>query len=956
MVLEGYGAKIGTWFVGRVADYATGKVLDKAFGGKGDIRAAIFACFDRAVDEWCQNKQIREKYYQRGQFLFDDLVAHVKGNGGMLDSEIMQLVLLWEEEIENDPIAIHWLQLQYLKSLSEGQKADGRVLEVIRKSLDWIDKQSETLQFKTAGEMLRNLEEEYLKNIEADEKLEKHFYWLKAKCLLFKDIKTAQEAYAKSDRKDDTFESLISSFKQELVPDDWNGELPNNLIWANLPQWVQMTFHYQVKYMACLLLVRDETRKQEYRQAHEHMEKFLTLLDKTEVAKSFAVYRALDAYIACAAGIPGDWIKVHRESMAELPDRGDYMTLAEVSMLMMEGRVHEARTLIEGIDLEELQNQSFAARMGLICKDLGVFEKIFSDCKDSGRTVSTDTCSQICMYAERFTSEDFLKKLSECTFENEADRVVVVGTIAKKAHQGVRMLTQEEIASVSESLHPYMAVLMAEAGQEDEARAILESHVEIGRAGIKEEAYLNVLKTKDEWRPELMRWLRVGRDSFRGYGLMWLIVEFEMEWMMGDYPNAKTTAKILYADYPDVEIALVHYLSSLSIDKDPELEQLKDKVIGFKFEMEESVDTVYGVYYQSDYKSIAAEILYQNTMRMNTTYLKNKYLGQSMQWGEDLMGDIGGVIADGSYVLIDDGGQRRRCEKVDGSSKLGKALIGHTSGDIVTYDVGVADKEVKIVEIVSKYHKLFADLTIEYSQNGGNEGVQFFSFENSDNIGQQFMRLVQRLNPGYEEQQKEIERTKREYQHGDTGMCKIISNNKCYEDYARLLFGSESVYVYNPDAFDDLIVSESTRWVLDLPSIMLLCAFSRETGYCPSRKFLIASRVNTYIQDNCDKYCIAELENICAWVAQNCDVEVPANIEAVLKPHDTDLQMLVMHSLCFMLMTDNVLISDDNWYVQVPGMPCRTLSVEAYMKRYEPKIVSDRFHEFVIKLGYEYYE
>lgn len=944
---------LGGLLIKRVADVT----IEELFGKEGCVRAAVFTCFDRAIKDWCKNEQIRAKYGDRKEFLIDDLVEYIKGDGGKISSEIQALLEIWVGEIKNDPIAMQWLQTQYLEILlfcKEDGKKLGRILD---STLDWADGQIENLRFANTLEVLTSLEENCLTEIQESHKRERQFYFLKAKCLLFKDIKKSKEYYQKSGVKNDDYETLAAVISGEQEPAKWiERALPKGLSWSNLNEWIKMVFHYQKKFMDYLMLERNPKLVTDYKSAYESIRQFESHLEKTDIAKTFSYYKALMAYWACAANVPGVWLTVFRKNIVNISEREGFNKLMEISMLMMNGDLKEAQNLALQLDNVDSNTQGVLARIAYLTKNEGLYKRLLKNCINKKTPLTVDVCVKLCMDPSLFKNNELHSLLEGCSLENEADRKVVEAKIALDEGKDVPLLADKEIETISEEFIPFVADILSLLNEDDKAYTILKDRVNKGRVGLCEQVYLRVLRKKEEWRPELMEWLKSNRENGIVYEAWWYAVEFEMRCMMGDFQEAKKAAKCYYELEPENEIAFTHYISSLSLDNNQELETLSLKTLDFPFTNDVAIGTVYSSYFQSGYKEIAVEFLYRNVVRLNTTYLKNLYFGQSIQWSTELMGEVDGEVEDGSYVIVDVQDEQRRCEQISKDSLMGEALVGHKKDDIVTFEKGLDTIEVTIIAIVTKYRKLYFDITDEYAKTGGNRGVKFFSFKNVDNIGEQFSHLLKKLDPEAEERQKQMAKLREDYANGDAAMANLIDNNSCYESYVRLLFGDENVYVINPDSFVDMQLGEQSRFILDMPAIMILAAFTRKTQWASKNRFVVASRVREYIHECSSLYRVEELSNIVNWVDTYCDVVVPEKVVTILHSKDSNLQTMLMHSLCLMLDTQNVLVSDEPYFAQIPGIPNRLLTVEAYMKRYEPTFLEGVFHEFLEQLRFSYYK
>lgn len=986
--------------VDAVLSYAAGKAVECVFGRDGSIRSAMFACYERALQKWSLNEQIRDKYSQIQSFRLDNLVEDILQNGNQISGDEQQLIDLWAEEITNDPVAIQWYHQQLeqenlrlsrenneiLRQLLQEKISENQKLNLISCILDGVEKPIEQLHFRYATDILKTIEERFLHELSGDSELLKRFYGLKAKYWLFKDLSIAKDAYRKSEQHDANTEEIIGVLTGAQEPSEWNEvELPPNLEYSTLPEWIQVLFHYQRKCADFLFFRREEGMSDKYQAAFDAVNKFLMLAQSTDIEKAFAYYKSLRAYWGCVVGANGDWIREFETNAPLDAANTNFRILQKASMyLMMEEKENAVHCLSDLVAPYGENEQDFLSKMALILGDESLLMQVLKDLQRRNIAIPVALCSDICELADiEAIGEEIVALIQELKFDKAEDRLIVLGCLYKRSGAAQHHFTDEEIEAVSLELRPHLSELLYWDGQSEKAYSLYNPKPGIGESRIAEKYFLRVLRSHPEYRKELLLRLQEYRDKQCIVENMWLPVEFEMEMWLSDYDNADKTAQFERRCFPSAEFALAQYVMVSSYVDTNRLETLKDELISFPFNNEGFVLSVYSAYLQNGDEGFAIEFLYQNVLRLGTVSMKNYFFGQSVNWSKTKQMSISDVVRNGDFVLIDNGAQRR-CDKITDETLLGRALIGHQVNEMVNYRVGIGTRTVTIVAIFSKYQKLLYDITQEYHDTGGNDGVQSVTFDMNKSMSEQLKQLSAYLDgddsQSWEERQRKI---KSDYSTGQIGLCNMIDGNSCYLGYLECLFGQLDVYVYPISVYERVRIFPNDWLVLDLPAAMALFEFAEKSGVIFSQRFVIVKWLYDYVEhdvelltpDNQYRYVMAHklgnlvlydenivngfqkrMERFLKWLNDYCQMVIPYDALGVMEANDNYLHRIQMQTMSVLIGRDAILISDEAMYCDQNGFREHVISVESYIARFESPEMLSQYQEFMRSCRFQYYQ
>ena len=293
------------------------------------------------------------------------------------------------------------------------------------------------------------------------------------------------------------------------------------------------------------------------------------------------------------------------------------------------------------------------------------------------------------------------------------------------------------------------------------------------------------------------------------------------------------------------------------------------------------------------------------------------------------------------------------------NTPLGKALLGKKKGDVLT----LLRDEYEIISIHSYLYKLNADYLDEVIINGGNERMMPF-FIDENNILESFENAIKQFSPesyNYEEQrQKKID----DYKKGNIPYSHLIEIPEVIGGYYKGLFTSFEYKVPFAYLSFDIVsqINDNSRFVLELPSLLLLFEFSNKSGYNPKIKPIVSNVLYEYIKykktfliyhvsfpfqeairsgyiyrysEDVSEDIQLRMHALVAWIEANC--QIVSNEEALAieetRANDSELSRLFQHTISFLMRKDAnyVLISDETYYSRITqSLPA--ISSEIFVK------------------------
>ncbi len=642
--------------------------------------------------------------------------------------------------------------------------------------------------------------------------------------------------------------SIDTSFLYDgPVPD-----VPEDLCYDNLKTWFYILNWYRSKFVF-IPLSREAPQIQQmpFREAYLFADKFYQLLSRTDIADVHYVVKALADYWGFVATDNKSFRDTFLHTERNKEQKIQYAVMGS-SMLMMSGLVNEAFDLMkiteQDVDGQLLQMLFAMTRAG---KQPERLTYIFNLCREKNIVVDTMCAGAIAVAICGKSAMVIKENLSTLVYENKTNLLVLQllceqTLVGKVDTSGLK----EQLDRFDAEMLPYVALLLHENGDEEDAYAILNEKVDEETYDLRLRVFLEILSTKTEYQPRLFRLLNRNRKAGHPIEVALLMKEFDLSMQIPDYQNALEVITILRERQPESERVFVNYLEVLSYVAPDRLGQFESQVLNLKLTSVRNIRIVYDAFVKNGYAQTALVFLYDNAI-CGPDDVRFLYHAESLHGPIcSMVNQEYGVVEDGSYVLCGEKDQRRKMVKAVAGTPLGDALIGKTKGELAEWN-NCGEKTIyEIVLIQNKYAKLAYDIMKEATETGGNRYLHPFRLDMTRPL-ESLQECILQLDPQAKDYASNRRNRIAEYQDGKGLLVSLIEHEHLIEGYYGLLFSDFKVHTQSLKAYMAAglqMVGEETGLVLDITSLLLLFEFAVKNNYTYSRKFIVSGALYEYIK------------------------------------------------------------------------------------------------------------
>ena len=735
---------------------------------------------------------------------------------------------------------------------------------------------------------------------------------------------------------------------------------PYVLSYSNLKEWLYLISCHRMAISSVLIVHRDRCGDK-YRNAYDLVNRFVNLLSDTDLKDAFPVISLLYHYWGYL--IDGEKSRIReyqRIDKSAIGDQKQIFRLYEICMLQMSGETEEAFAII--CDMSNSVDQSVIDLSLLIGHDYRNDDYIrfaLIQARDNKIALNSFASSILACYLDHNNVTIVSEFIDSLIFINhvEKDLLRQLCNFAKKEPVDISSF-KDETDTLTDELTAFAALLMAKAGEDELAVKILSPRVDEQLLDLKARVFIDVLSVNSYHHPHLYRILQDNRK--RGtYQIDLLKKEAHLASLLADYTGAFEVLEILHRECPYDEEVSVNYINAWLRSGKPLSSKLVHLIEKLDITSPERVRFIYASLVETNNVEYAATFLHDKTIALDDDQLKHLFFGESTT------GYIAKVVSteldevtSGVCVILRYK-DRPKSIIVKETTPLGKALLGKKKGDFVT----VLRDEYEIISIHSHLYKLHADYLDEVMTNGGNERMMPF-FIDENNVLESFENAIKQFSPescNYEEQrQKKID----EYKKGNIPYSHLIEIPDVIGGYYKGLFTSFEYKVPFAYLSFDIVsqISDNSRFVLELPSLLLLYEFSNKSGYNPKIKPIVSNVLYEYIKykktflnyhisfpfyeairfgsiyrfsEDVSEDIQLRMHALVAWIDANC--QIVSNEEALAieetRSNDSELSRLFQHTISFLMRKDAnyVLISDETYYSRIiHSLP--TISSEIFVK------------------------
>lgn len=749
--------------------------------------------------------------------------------------------------------------------------------------------------------------------------------------------------------KQEICELMMLNGQQEidfLFESDIAKDSPYVLSYSNLKEWLYLISCHRMAISSVLIVHRDSCGDK-YRNAYDLVNRFVNLLSDTDLKDAFPVISLLYHYWGYL--IDGEKSRIReyqRIDKSAIGDQKQIFRLYEICMLQMSGETEEAFAII--CDMSNSVDQSVIDLSLLIGHDYRNDDYIrfaLIQARDNKIALNSFESSILACYIDHDNVTIVSEFIDSLVFINhvEKDLLRQLCNFAKKEPVDISGF-KDEIDNLTDELTAFAALLMAKAGEDELAVMILSPRVDEQMLDLKARVFIDVLSVNPYHHPHLYRILQDNRK--RGsYQIDLLKKEAHLASLLADYTGAFEVLEILHRECPCDEEVSVNYINAWLRSGRPLSSDLMFIIEKLDISSTDRVRFIYAALVETNNVEYAAIFLHDKTVALGDDQLRHLFFGESTTgYIAKIVSTELDKVTPGACVILRYR-DRPKALIVKENTPLGEKLIGRTKGDIIT----VLRDEYEIISIHPHLFKLHADYLDEVVTNGGNERMMPI-FIDENNILESIENAIKQFSPesyNYEEQrQKKID----EYKKGNIPYSNLIEIPDVIGGYYKGLFTSFAYKVpFAYLSFDTVSqINDNSRFVLELPSLLLLFEFSNKSGYNPKLKPIVSNVLYEYIKykktflnyhisipfyeairsENIYRYSedISEdiqlrMQALIAWIEANC--QIVSNEEALAmeetRSNDSELSRLFQHTISFLMRkdADYVLISDEAYYSRI---------------------------------------
>jgi len=749
----------------------------------------------------------------------------------------------------------------------------------------------------------------------------------------------------------------------DFLYNDTDCSCPATLSYSNIAEWMYAITFRRVLVASFLKINRDNV-DDKYKHAFETTEKFLNLLNETDIRDAFPIVNMLHCYWGILIDGEQSWLTKYQSiNVEQLGDQNQVYRFYEICMLLISGRIEDAFDSISR--MSDSEDRTVVDLSILIGHDYENDEFVIwglKQARDKGIMISPFASLILASYLNPDNVDAVSVFISELAFENQIEKDIIIQlcNLAKGTDVDVSSF-RDKTDSLSDELTAYAAMLMNKAGDNELAVKILTPRVDETTLDIRTHIFIDVLSSKPQHHPHLYRLLRDNRK--RGVHHVYLLKkEAQLASKLADYSGAFEVMEILFNECPNDNDIRCNYAIMWLRSGRPLNEEIKHLIEELALEDVEKIAYMYRTLAETNNLEYSAEFLYKRCVSSDIDELKHLFFSESTAgYIAKIVSRELDEIVPGVCVLLRFKG-RPKAIIVKDNTNLGRTLLGKKKGDRVV----VLDEEYDVVSIHPYYFKLHADYLDEVMINGGNDRMTPFKID-EDNILESLENAIKQFSPdslNYEQKKKKL---LEDYEAGNIPYLHLIEEPDVIGGYYKGLFTNFKYRV--PVAYSSMrtvdSITEISKFVIELPSLLLLFEFSNQSGYIPNTKPIIPHFVYEYLkskktylgyhvsfpfyeavgQGRIKRFSndVAEdiqlrMHALIEWIEANC--VIVKNEEALAindaRNNDSELSVLFQHTISFLIRKDAhyVLISDEPYYSK-QNVSIPTVSTEVFVRLFD---------------------
>lgn len=764
-----------------------------------------------------------------------------------------------------------------------------------------------------------------------------------------------------------------------LYHDEYAGN-PESLTFSNILEWLYSIEFYSVKLCSFLPLDRElAVENKHYELAAAITDKFQKLLSKTELDGQFKVIKLLDCFWGYIKdGNPNRIVEYQSISKQDIGSQKRLFLSIEAALLQMENRTAEAFAIISTMKgCVDNALIHFSIALGLHSQDVRYIEWALNISIEKNISLDNRSGAILSESINKSNASNILSLAISVGFENELVKEIVLGLCNSRIGCKPDLNTiKTNIRNLPEPILPFAAILLSEQNENSLAFEILNNKIDKSKCDFNQRVFINILSRRPEYYPQLYHILKENRLNGHTDDDNLLMVEYNMAFQLADYKNALSAIKIVYDRNPNNEDVFVNYINALGSYDRVKLIDFQDKVLSFPYSSYKSVSYLFSVLIQAGYIEFATEFLYKKAKSMDNEQLKRLFFSESS--AGVLVKTVSQELEEvrPGVCVIYGKGTTKTSIIIDTSTPLGRLMVGKRKNDIVSFN----GEDYIIVAIYPYFYKLHSDYMQNVMDTGGNDFLKVLKINPEDNILESLKAAIVEYNPESVNYSKRHREALDNYAIGEVPLSNFVNEDHVIGSYYRLLFGDFKVQimsVFNSEPMWYHRKKDTTRFVLDLPSIITLFEFSNKYGYRPTEKFLISNYLKEYISsqkiyyeynkcydfeeaitsgnilrfdEDLGKDIGQRLKSLSEWIELYSEPIINDNVLTILGSENSQISLLFAHTMSLLVDNDAILISDDPFYSLKMQGKLPQITTELYIDKTTNK--SSEYKDFLFNAGF----
>jgi len=319
---------------------------------------------------------------------------------------------------------------------------------------------------------------------------------------------------------------------------------------------------------------------------------------------------------------------------------------------------------------------------------------------------------------------------------------------------------------------------------------------------------------------------------------------------LSQYKDAREPIETLWKRHPEDEWATLNYIRVLALTAPSELKKMEQVGLEMNYSNPQAVVFAARTFAKYGYPQTAVDIWYNNALKFNDNELDTLFyvelLGSPMS---KIVYKEYDDVTEGKCVLYADEQDRRHCLIASDKTLMARTMLGHKKDDEIELNIAGEERKVVIIAIHDKYYSLVHRALHDVMEQGGNSIMKPFKI-GEQKSGEEFLKAF--CNATGIDPTRNVDQELQDEYNTLPWLLNSCKTSDVLWGYYRLLF-SDFKLMACPIKFKNKyrfeFITPSTRFILDLSSLLVLFEKSCNGTKMPQRKFIISNFMYEYIKE-----------------------------------------------------------------------------------------------------------